>query len=190
MFLRSSKLLTVAVVVAGLVGLLPGTAWAPRNLARSLATIEDVPCSTGAHGDGTFDGSVFMDDFVSREDMLFVTAYLTGICEAASGDVAVSDQGFRSLVTIDPLSSCEGLILHLSDPTVQGTVPDEDLARPDEVDSVTVMLSQTEVTLEGDPGAARALVCRIARHHERWDSVREADELNKLVNAPARRGGS
>ena len=159
--MRRSK---VVVSVAGallLLGLLPGTAWAPKVFE---ATAVAGPCSIDEVGAGSFSGLFDVSSFTAR-GALFVNGSLEGECTSGATTAPVAS-AVRYPVTVADASCTE----------FRFTLASQKFG------TVDVDLSAAEVSLRAQgPAVSDGSLCAAARAYARDDIRRLAQQLNAYL---------
>lgn len=159
--MRRSKLFVSLVGSLFVLGLLPGTAWAPKVFE---ATAVAGTCTIDNVGSGTFSGLLDISSFTYRGD-LFVNGSLDGAC--TSGDTtAPVETAVRYPVTVVEASCSE----------FRFTLASQQFG------TVGVDLSAAEVTLRAQgPAVSDGSLCAAARAYARDDTRRLAQQLNSYL---------
>ena len=159
--MRRSKLLVSLAGSVFVLGLLPGTAWAPKVFE---AVAVAGPCSIAGVGTGTFSGLLDISSF-SSQGGLTVDGSLDGACTLAGRTVPV-ESAVQYPVTVVAASCSEFRFTPGSQ----------------QIGTMTVDLSGLEVTLRAQgPAVSDGSLCAAARAYARHDTRRLAQQLNSYL---------
>jgi hypothetical protein len=155
-----------AVAGAVLIGLLPGTAWAPRVTGVPGQTGDCSVTIDGVTSDGSFLGALSISGFEAKGSDLVAHVSLTGSCTVAGEAHGISDAGGTATTTLSN-ATCDSVEL-----SFVGSVAEKDV--------VVVDLSDMNITLEKAKGTS-GILCRLGRTLDRMSAGDVAGVLNRYL---------
>jgi hypothetical protein len=157
------RLGALALATIVVLGVFPGTAWAPRvKLLPAVGT----PCTVDLDK-GTFEGTFGLQSFTVQNGVAVAVGSLVGTCSTDEADVAVPDGTLVAVPFKVPAASCDMIQLTFGD-----------VSLPVGTSKMSVAVPGT--TLTPNPKQVRGLMCAFAQKVSKKLPTELVDELSKI----------